>query len=164
MRSRCALHPPLAARHPDFAAVEFAILLPFLVLLVTFIVDVGGAFYARTQVQNAAQIGARYAQMNGWNAAGITNAVTNATDLLNIGATPAPQLLCGCPSGSAIQFLALDCTGGVPSGTYCAGVTPPEVPGRYVVVGAQYSYAAPIAFASWPSLLTLSATATTRLD
>jgi hypothetical protein len=146
------------------AAIEFALVLPFLVLLVSFIVDVGGAFYARAQVQNAAQIGARYAQENGWNSAGIVAAVTSATDLLGIAATPAPQLVCGCPGGAAIQITPMDCTGGIPGGVYCAGVTPPEVPGRYIIVGAQYSYTAPIAFARWPSPLILSATATTRLD
>jgi len=146
------------------AALEFALLLPFFALLLAFMIDAGGAISARTQVQNAAQAGARYAQVYGWNATAIAAAVTSASSLANISALPAAQLLCGCPTGSAITFLALNCTTAVPANTYCAGVTPAEKPGRYIVVGAQYSYSAPLAFAVWPSVQVLTATATTRLD
>lgn len=146
------------------AALEFAILVPFFALLAAFMVNAGGAIYARAQVQNAAQIGARYAQVNGWNSTAIANAVATATDLANVSALPAPQLLCGCPTGSAITFLSVSCTAGVPVGTVCAGTSPAQAPGRYIVVGAHYTYSAPLAYAAWPSVMTLTATATTRLD
>jgi Flp pilus assembly protein TadG len=146
------------------AAVEFAILLPFFALLIAFSVDAGGAIYARAQVQNAAQIGARYAQVNGWNGAAIATAVATATDLANVSALPAPQLVCGCPTGTSIVFLVVNCTAGIPQNTVCPGTSPPRPPGRYVVVAARYSYAAPLAYANWPAVQLLTATATTRLD
>jgi Flp pilus assembly protein TadG len=146
------------------AAVEFAILVPFFALLLAFMIDAGGAIYARAQVQNAAQIGARYAQVNGWNSVAIAAAVATATDLANVSALPAPQLVCGCPIGTAITVLTVSCTAGVPVGTVCAGTSPAQAPGRYIVVGAQYTYSAPLAFANWPSVMSLKATATTRLD
>jgi Flp pilus assembly protein TadG len=142
---------PFGRSLSGLAALEFALLAPFFALLLAFMVDAGGAISARAQVQNAAQAGARYAQVYGWNATAIAAAVTGASDLANISALPAAQLLCGCPTGSAITFLALNCTAAVPANTYCAGVTPVEKPGRYIVVGAQYSYSAPLAFSVWRS-------------
>jgi Flp pilus assembly protein TadG len=159
-----ARHASASRAASGLAALEFAFLVPFFALLLAFMLDAGGAIYARAQVQNAAQIGARYAQVNGWNSAAIAGAVATATDLANVSALPAPQLLCGCPTGIAITFLTVTCTAGVPVNTVCAGTNPPLAPGRYIVVGAQYTYSAPLAFAAWPSVMTLKATATTRLD
>lgn len=159
-------------RRPSFAkraasglaALEFAIIVPFFALLIAFMVDAGGAIYARAQVQDAAQIGARYAQVNGWNSAAIALAVTTATDLADVSALPAPQLVCGCPTGTAITILTVSCLAGIPTGTVCTGIGAGEAPGRYIIVGAQYSYSAPLAYATWPSVMVMKATATTRLD
>jgi hypothetical protein len=157
--------PPSAHRAASgLAAVEFAIIVPFFALLVAFMVDAGGGIYARAQVQNAAQMGARYAQVKGWNSTMIAAAVTTATDLANVSALPAPQLLCGCPTGTSITFLTLSCVAGIPAGTVCAGTSPARAPGLYAVVGAQLNYSAPLSYAGWPAVMALKATATTRLD
>jgi len=146
------------------AALEFAIIVPFFALLIAFMVDAGGAIYARAQVQDAAQIGARYAQVNGWDSSAIANAVTVATDLANVSALPAPQLVCGCPTGTGITILTVSCLAGIPVDTICTGTNPAQAPGRYIIVGAQYAYSPPLAYATWPSVIMLKATATTRLD
>jgi len=157
---------PASANHATsgLAALEFAFIVPFFALLIAFMVDAGGGIFARAQVQNAAQIGARYAQVNGWNSTAIAAAVTTATDLANVSALPAPQLLCGCPTGTSITFLSVSCVTGIPTGTVCAGTNPAEAPGLYAVIGAQRSYSAPLAYAGWPSVVVLQATATTRLN
>jgi hypothetical protein len=71
------------------------------------VVDAGGGIFARAQVQNAAQISVRYAQVNGRNSTAIAAAVTTASDLASVSALPAAQLLCGCPTGPSITFLAI---------------------------------------------------------
>ena len=142
-------------------AIEFVAVVPILLVVVAFMVDIGGAFYAQTQLQNAAQAGARYAQVNGWNSVGIANAVTSATDLASVSAAPAPRLACGCPQGTSLQLLAADCSTRVPPATACPDGS---TPGRYVIVGARYTYSAPFSVASWPASVTYTANATSRLD
>ncbi len=110
------------------------------------------------QVQNAAEAGAQYAMVNGYNStpastAAIEGAVRAATHLS--GLTPsAPRQFCACPSvgGSGITEVnpcGLSCSGG---GTAA----------QYITVGAQASYA--MVF-TWPGVanpMILAASAVVR--
>jgi Flp pilus assembly protein TadG len=102
------------------AAIEFAILTPILLALLLGVVDLGFGLYAAIQAQSAAEAGALYAAEKGWNSAGISAAVVNATGASSMAATPAPTLFCGCPSASGIATIVCTstCTGGVQPSEY----------------------------------------------
>jgi Flp pilus assembly protein TadG len=108
------------------AAVEFGLVVTFLSFLFIGLADFGMGYWEDMQVSNAAVAGAEYAIANGWNQSGITTAVTSATGLGSIQATPAPTQTCGCPSatgGIATATCGSSCASGVTAGTYvkCAG-------------------------------------------
>src|SRR6266851_5334293 len=92
-------------------AIEFALATPILIGLLVPVADLGIAFAQQLQVQQAAQAGAQYALLHGWNSTAISNAVTAATNLPSVSAAPAPSQSCGCPTGTTIT------TG--PCGTVC---------------------------------------------
>src|SRR5579862_5271100 len=94
------------------AALEFSLGAPLLVALLIPMVDFGIGFYHQMQVQDAAQAGAQYALIHGWNSANsnaIQLAVTNATSLTSISPSPAPVESCGCPQGTSVA--AVSCGG-----------------------------------------------------
>lgn len=102
------------------AAVEFAIFVPLLTLAVVSVADIGLAVLRKMQVEDAAQAGAQYAIMHGFDSSAITSAVTNATNSSAISASPAPLKYCGCATGSSITTVTCGstCTGGTTAGTY----------------------------------------------
>jgi len=102
------------------AAIEFAILGAVLCMVVVAIGDLGLGFYSYMQVQNSAQAGAQYAAVHGFNSTAITSAVTSATSVAGITASPAPQQFCGCASGTAIATATCGsvCADGMSAGTY----------------------------------------------
>jgi Flp pilus assembly protein TadG len=109
------------------AAIEFALFLPVLLILLTGTVELGFSAYEAMQVNNAVEAGALYAAKNGYNAASVTSAVTNASvlpaGLSALTATPAPSEFCGCPTATGITKLgSLPCSAtacsGSPAGTY----------------------------------------------
>lgn len=98
-------------------AVEFALLAPVLLLLTAGLID-GGRLVVRTlQVKTAAQAGADYARVVGWNATAIAQAVTDATPLA-AQAVPAPSIATGCVAGGVIVPGAGGCAGGGSAGRY----------------------------------------------
>ena len=109
------------------AAIEFGLFIPVLLILLTGTVELGFLMYEAMQVNNAVEAGALYAAANGFNAASITSAVTNAsvlpTGLNTLTATPAPTQFCGCPTAAGVTNLgsppcsATACSGS-PAGTY----------------------------------------------
>ncbi len=112
------------------AAIEFGLIASFLSLLLIAVTDLGMGFWQKTQVGNAARAGAQYAIAKGWNQSAITTAVTSATGLSTIQASPTPTQSCGCPnvsSGITAATCGTSCTGGGTAGTY-------------VTVSAQASY------------------------
>jgi Flp pilus assembly protein TadG len=111
------------------AAIEFAVMAASLVLMMVCVVDIGMGFYRKMQVQNAAQAGAQYALLYGFEASSIANAVTGATSFSGISASPAPTKYCGCASTSGITSLSC-------SSTCADGSTP----ATYVSVSAQGTY------------------------
>lgn len=119
----------LRGAHGGNVAVEFAFVLPVLAFGLIATVDLGIGMAQKLDVQSAAQAGAIYAASNSFDAAAIQSAITGATSLSTIAATPAPTQSCGCPTGTAIQ--ARSCSGTCPDGT---------TPGIYVTVGAAATY------------------------
>lgn len=102
------------------AAIEFGIMIPLLSLMVVSVTDIGLAVYRKMQVENAAQAGAQYAIARGFDTAGITNAVTSATNSTAITALPEPVQFCGCPTSAGVSPVSCGtvCVGGAQAGTY----------------------------------------------
>jgi Flp pilus assembly protein TadG len=141
------------------AAIEFELFIPVLLILVTGTVELGFIMYEAMQVNNAVEAGMLYAAKNGFNAASITSAVTNAsvlpTGLNTLTATPAPTQFCGCLSVSGI------------TATTC--VSPPcadgTTPGTYVQVNATLTHTSILpAPTTWGLPATLTATAVIRTN
>ena len=141
------------ANRSGVSAVEFALAVPLLVTILTLLVDFGMGFYEKMQVEDAAQAGAQYALLHGWNSQSIQDAVTNATRLSGVSASPAPTQTCGCPSGSAITTVT-DCTAACSNGL---------TPGTYVTVNAQATYTPLFAYAVLGSTVTLTAQSVARI-
>ena len=135
------------------SAVEFALAAPLLATILTLLVDFGFGFYEKMQVEDAAQAGAQYALLNGWNSTAIQNAVTSATTLSGLTATPAPTQSCGCPNGTAIAAATCGstCSNGLSAGTY-------------VTVNAQATYTPLISYPVMGSTVTLSAQSMARIQ
>ena len=111
------------------AAIEFALMTPFLMILIGGVIEFGLAMYESMQVNAAVEAGVLYAAANGWNSADISGAVTGAGSLpaqYSLTATPAPTEFCGCPiAGGSVSNLGATppcsttaCSGGTAAGTY----------------------------------------------
>ncbi len=136
------------------SAVEFALLAGILGTLLLGVLDFGIGFWEKMEVENAARAGAEYAVKNGYGATSIQSAVTSATSLSGIQATPAPAETCGCPNAS-LGITRHDCGSTCPDG---------ELAGTYVTVNAQVSYST---IFSWPGIanpMTLASSVTVRLN
>src|SRR6185312_14924915 len=92
-----------AGNDSGVAAIEFAVLGAVLCMMVVAVGDLGLGFYSNMQVQNSAQAGAQYAAVHGFNASSISSAVTSATSVSGITASPAPTQFCACLSGSTMS-------------------------------------------------------------
>lgn len=134
------------------AAIEFALSAPVFVILLLGVVDVGLGAYRQMQVQDAAEAGALYAAINGWNPTGIETAVVNATGAAGMTA-PAPTEFCGCPSTSGVTTVACNAT--------CSGA---ETPGVYVQINAALPYTNILPYPGLPIPATLTAQSTVRLQ
>jgi hypothetical protein len=92
------------------SAVEFALAAPVLLGLLVPVVDLGMAFSQQIKVQQSAQAGAQYATTHPWtstSATAIANAVTAASTLTSLTASPAPSQSCGCPTRHRDRFRCL---------------------------------------------------------
>src|SRR5229473_8165053 len=87
----------LARSERGNSAIEFALATPILLGLLVPVADLGMAFSQQLQVQQAAQAGAQYALLHGFNSSQISNAVTAGTTLASVSAAPAPTQSYGCP-------------------------------------------------------------------
>jgi Flp pilus assembly protein TadG len=138
------------------AAIELALVSPLLVTGVLGAAEVGITIFRDTQVQFAAQAGARYALAHGFNATGISNAVVNATKYAAISATPAPTQFCGCPSASGVSVAS----GTPPCSATCSGGA---TAGAYVTASSQAHFS-PIIPNPWQTgTVTLAAQTTVRI-
>jgi Flp pilus assembly protein TadG len=135
------------------AAIEFAVLGAVLCLTVVAVGDLGLGFYSDMQVQNSAQAGAQYAAVHGFNSTSISNAVTNATSVTGITASPAPAQFCGCVTGTTMATATC--------GTTCAnGMTA----GTYVSVSAARTYSTLLSYPGFPASYSQAATSTVRIQ
>ncbi len=134
------------------AALEFALVAPVLLLMMTGAYDIGMAQWHRMQVTNAARAGAAFAGTHEWNAAAITQSVTEATDYPSITADPAPEKYCGCPNVT-LGIVATACGGTCPTGGPV---------GTYVKVSARASYPFVLGYPGLPSPIVLTSTAIVR--
>ncbi len=139
-------------RHRGTAAIEFALAAPLFVILLLGVVDVGFAAYQAMQVQDAAEAGALYAAINGWNPTGIEAAVVNATGASGMTA-PAPTEFCGCPSTTGVTTVACTAT--------CAGGAKPGV---YVQINAALPHTNILSYPGLPLPATLTGQSTIRLQ
>src|ERR1700680_3365484 len=95
------------------ALLELALVLPFLLLLLIGVVQVGILSYAGIEVANAAQAGAKYGAQNRATAAdtaGITTAMQNDAANLTLNA-PTIQRWCACEGGTAVSSGGTACSG-----------------------------------------------------
>jgi Flp pilus assembly protein TadG len=142
----------MRAEHGN-AAVEFALATPILIGLLVPVADLGMAFSQQIKVQQAAQAGAQYALLHGYDNSKISNAVTAATTLASVSAAPAPTTSYGCPTGTAIAAATI--------GSTCANG---ETAGSYVFVNAQSAYTPTLPYSVLGSGLTLTAQAAVRVQ
>ena len=110
----------LKSDESGLAAVELALVLPFLVLLLAGLVDVSRMVSRNMEVQSAAQAGVDHALRHGWSDSGVRQAIVGAT-AIPVTADPAPRLIKGCVSGSTIvETTSATCAAGEPAGDYVA--------------------------------------------
>jgi Flp pilus assembly protein TadG len=83
------------------AAVEFAFVAPFLIVLLTGVVELGLAIRAEILAEEAAAAGAQSA-LGGYVAADVEAAVESASPAMTITASPAPAEFYACPSTSGL--------------------------------------------------------------
>jgi Flp pilus assembly protein TadG len=148
------------------AAIEFAFFLPFLLLLLTGIVELGFSAYEAMQVNNAVDAGAIYAAANapGFNATNTANAAIAGAvlppQLNTLTATPAPTQFCGCPTATGIANAGVPTAGSCASLANCAsGFTP----GLYVQINASLNHLV-IFPTTWGLPATFTATAVVRTN
>jgi Flp pilus assembly protein TadG len=135
------------------AAIEFALVAPFLLILLAGTIEIGFSIWQQMEVYAAAEAGAGYAIKNGWDASAISSAVVNATDETTITASPAPVEFCGCPATSGVTTVACTAT--------CTGGYTPSV---YAKVSASIPHPVILSNLGLPIPATLTATATVRLQ
>lgn len=135
------------------AAVEFGFMIPLFSLMLVSVTDIGLSVYRKMQVEGAAQAGAQYAVVSGFDASAISTAVTSATNATAVTANPSPTKFCGCATGSSISTLACGstCPGGAMAGTYAT-------------VSAQASYFTLLDYRVVPVSYTFTAQSTVRLQ
>lgn len=114
---------PAQATERGAAAVEFALVVPVLIMMIFGMVDMGMAINAQAIVGNAAREGARAASFNGANTTATTNVVNSAAKSL-IGTAPTVAITCQA-KGSTTS-----------SASYCTSA----VAGDSVLVQVTYTY------------------------
>lgn len=144
---------PAFANAEGLAGIEFALLVPILMMLTLCTVDLGVAAYDAMQVENAAQAGSEYAAVHGYNSTSISSVITSATSLSGVTASPAPTQFCGCPSGNSITTATC--------GSTCSDGS---MAGTYVTASATATYTTLIHYPMLPATFTFVNAATARIQ
>jgi len=132
-------------------AVEFAVLATVLILMFVALADLGLGIYQNMQVDSAAQYGAQYALVNGYNSSAITSAVQGSTDLSPLTVTPSTFSGCPATNGVSVQVGGIvPCSDG-------------SAPGTFVQVTVAHTYTTLIPYPGMPSSFSLSSQSTVRL-
>jgi hypothetical protein len=133
------------------AAVELALILPILIVLLAGLIDFGRAYFTAMELENAARAGAQYGLLNGsTDLAGVENTVRGATDVPDEDLTVNTLSFCRCPDGS-VQA----CSGGD-----CGGFSP----GTYISISASTGFVPIFPFADSSRPATVTASAEVRVD
>ena len=150
------------------AAVELALVAPFLVGILLPMADLGMGAYAKMRVQNAAAAGAQYALEHGYSSSSITTAVQNATSLgTNVTLSPSPTQACYCITSNALSIQPGDVSAPAPpcAASACSDGT---TPGTFVTINTSYTFTPLIAFSvpglNIPSSMTLTGSAVVRIN
>lgn len=143
------------ARADGLAAIEFGFLAPIFFMLAVCTIDLGIAAYDAMQVEAGAQAGSEYAAVHGYNVASIQSAVTSASNLSGLTASPTPTEFCGCPSATGSALTTVTCGTNCPDGSLA---------GTYVTVSAMATYTTLIHYPALPPSFTFVNTATTRIQ
>ena len=117
------------------------------------IFDFGEAIYVQVEVRKAAQAGAQYAIVHGFDTKSISTAVKAATTVATVSPTPSPNQFCGCATNSGIS--EIDCQ------SKCSGGS---APGTYVRVSAIGTYQTMIPYPTMPKNFSFSAQSTARIQ
>jgi Flp pilus assembly protein TadG len=148
--------PGLWRARAGVSSIEFALTAPLMLILLMPVVDLGMGFYQQMQVSNAAEAGAQYVMQNGFgNLTAIESAVTSATTLSGISASPAPTEACGCPNSTNTAIVAATCGSTCPTTSQTAGV--------YVTVNAEANYTPLLSYPVLGSSRTLTAQSVVRI-
>lgn len=135
------------------AAIEFGLAAPLLLMILAGVVELGFTMYQTMQVYDSVEAGALFAAKNGYDDAGISAAVTNATGTQGITATPAPVQFCGCPDASGIVETACDST-----------CNDGKQPSQYVRISAALERETILPYPALPLPATLTARSVVRLN
>jgi Flp pilus assembly protein TadG len=136
------------------AGIEFALLSPLLLIMLTGVAEIGIAGYQAMQVQAAVEAGALYAgKYGGSNLVAVRQAIAGAT--ATTGVVAGATLFCGCPTASGVISQAADCT------TVCADG---KAPGQYVQVTASLAHQKIMPFLTLPLPATLTAAVMVRVQ
>jgi Flp pilus assembly protein TadG len=132
-------------------AVEFALLLPVLVLLIAGLVDFGRAYFTKMELENAARAGGQYGILHG---AGdldtIKSIVRDATDIPSADLTVNAATFCACPDGTVQACAGGDCGG--------------FKPGSYISITAQTAFVPIFPFANSARPVTIAGAAQVRME
>jgi Flp pilus assembly protein TadG len=113
------------------AAVELGIIFPIFTVLVLGVIEYGMAIFQIMNVSHAAQVGAQFAMLKGYNVANIQAAVTAATGIAAGNVTVTEQ--CGCAAAGPSLTV-----------TSCGPPLPPcgggQQAGAYVTVNVRWAY------------------------
>lgn len=130
-------------------AVEHALVMPFLILLLSGAIDLGYALNQSSSLSGAARAGAQYAMRFPSDAAGIKDVVTKAVSYDPESLTVNSKLTCECEDGTAVA-----CT------DTCSGTAPYA----YVTVSVSKTYSSPLPTTMMLGLSTLTGSAVMRAN
>ena len=118
---------PIARECAGNMAVEFALLLPAVLILLGGLLEFGSAMYASSALESAARAGAHYAFEKGLDKPGIEAAVKNSSAIPPAKLTVASAMSCEC-AGTTVSCSS-ECTGGyAPFKFVTVNVTAPNDP------------------------------------
>ena len=130
-------------------AIEHALVMPFLLLLLSGAIDLGYALNQSSSLSGAARAGAQYAMRFPSDADGIKDVVTKAVSYDPASLTVTSKLTCECQDGTAVA-----CSDS------CGGTAPLA----YVTVNVSKTYSSPLPTAMMLGLTTLSGAAVMRAN
>lgn len=130
-------------------AIEHALVMPFLLLLLSGAIDLGYALTQSSSLSGAARAGAQFAMRFPSDSDGIKDVVTKALDYDPATLTVTSNLACECENGTTVA-----CT------DTCSGAAPLA----YVTVNVSKTYSSPLPTAMMLGITTLSGSAVMRAN